>query len=83
MHSSNAFALLMASRMYLKFEKYRAEYSRIVAIAVILNPRNKVQFVEFCYNMLYGSGSVEGNQDLEKLNSLFSFYMNDYLQSGT
>lgn len=71
----------MASQMITKFEKYWSEYSLILAIAVILDPRYKLQFVEFSYKRLYGSGSVEMRKVCEKLFSLFDVYMKIHSKS--
>lgn len=60
--------------MYGKFDKYWSDYSVILSLAVILDPRYKIQFVEFCYTKLYGPGSIEGMRIREKLFSLFNLY---------
>lgn len=75
--TKNAFVSLMDGRMYSKFEKYRVEPSTILTIAVILDPRHKIQFVDFCYSKLYDPGSVEAIRVREKLNSMFSLYMSN------
>ncbi|KAI0512401.1 hypothetical protein KFK09_013040 [Dendrobium nobile] len=41
--------------MIVKFEKYWNEFSDILAIAVFLDLRYKMTFVEWCYQRLYGS----------------------------
>ena len=46
----------IAEQMLVKFEKYWSEFSVMLAIAVILDPRFKLQFVDFCYQKLYGVG---------------------------
>lgn len=75
--------LQKANRMYSKFEKYWSEYSTILAIAVTLDPRYKIQFVDFCYSKLYGPGSTEGSRVWEKLTSLFGMYMNSVPAKGS
>ena len=42
----------MATQMYAKFTKYWSEFSLILAIAVVLDPCFKMQFVEFSYMKL-------------------------------
>ena len=41
--------------MYVWLEKYWDSYSAILSFLVILDPRYKFQFVEYCYVKLYGS----------------------------
>ncbi|KAG6532332.1 hypothetical protein ZIOFF_006172 [Zingiber officinale] len=65
----------MANRMFHKFDKYWKYYNILFAIAVIVDPRFKMQFVEFCYNKLYGHGSNELSLVRSKLVSLFEEYM--------
>ncbi|XP_042423183.1 zinc finger BED domain-containing protein RICESLEEPER 2-like [Zingiber officinale] len=57
LQSSDDFMRSMANRMFHKFDKYWKDYNILFAIAVIVDPRFKMQFVEFCYNKLYGHGS--------------------------
>ncbi|PKU62729.1 Putative AC transposase [Dendrobium catenatum] len=54
----------MAAGMIVKFEKYWSEFSDILAVAVILDPRYKMAFVEWCYQKLYAGNS---NSELRKL----------------
>jgi len=44
----------MAKSMKTKFDKYWRCYSVILSFAVILDPRYKLQFVEYCYVKLFG-----------------------------
>ncbi|KAL4563192.1 hypothetical protein LXL04_027228 [Taraxacum kok-saghyz] len=55
MESSDKFMKSMACKMYEKFSKYWFEYSPILAKAAVLDPRYKMQYVEFTYKKLYGS----------------------------
>ncbi|XP_031375360.1 zinc finger BED domain-containing protein RICESLEEPER 2-like [Punica granatum] len=61
----------MSLRMLMKFEKYWYEFSVILSIAVILDPRYKLEFVDWSYRKLYGSQSSEFQTVRDKL---FSFY---------
>ncbi|PKU85777.1 Putative AC transposase [Dendrobium catenatum] len=61
--------------MLAKFEKYWSDYSVLLAIAVILDPRYKFNFVEWCYKKLYtGTYIIELEKVKEKLESLFANY---------
>ncbi|XP_073064004.1 zinc finger BED domain-containing protein RICESLEEPER 2-like [Primulina eburnea] len=75
LQSSDDFMRSMANRMFQKFDKYWKEYNILLSIAVIVDPRFKMQFVEFCYNKLYGYGSNELSLVKYKLVSLFEEYM--------
>ncbi|CAB4319824.1 unnamed protein product [Prunus armeniaca] len=64
-----------------KFDKYWKEYSLILAIAVILDPRYKIQFVKFFYKRLYGTNSQEMAKVHDMLCSLFDLYMQIHSKS--
>ena len=58
-----------------KFDKYWAEYSPVLAMAIAFDPRYKLQFVEFCYKKLYEeSFKVELNRVRGNLISLYEEY---------
>ena len=75
MESSDNFMRRMATQMYAKFTKYWSEFSLILTIALVLDPCFKMQFVEFSYMKLYGSGNIETIHVREKLVSLFNEYV--------
>ncbi|XP_074351936.1 zinc finger BED domain-containing protein RICESLEEPER 2-like [Apium graveolens] len=70
----NYIASSLAERMRPKFNKYWKEYSIILAIAVIFDPRYKTQFVEFCYKMLYGEDSEQIGKLHRALKAVFDLY---------
>jgi hypothetical protein len=73
--SEDEYKRLMENRMLFKFEKYWSEFSVVLAIAVILDPRFKVHFIDFSYKKLYGeSSSREFLLVRAKLFSLFMEY---------
>ncbi|XP_030970702.1 zinc finger BED domain-containing protein RICESLEEPER 2-like [Quercus lobata] len=66
----------MAKSMKEKFDKYWDCYSIVLSFAVILDPRYKLQFVEFSYKRLYGTNGTIMVMDLrDKLYSLFEGYL--------
>jgi len=69
--------------MQLKFDKYWGAFSAILAIAVILDPRYKMDIVEFAFMKLYGDdeGNNKVNNIREKLQKLFGEYCNIDLQN--
>uniref|UniRef100_A0A2N9FYQ7 HAT C-terminal dimerisation domain-containing protein n=1 Tax=Fagus sylvatica TaxID=28930 RepID=A0A2N9FYQ7_FAGSY len=76
--SEDEYVRRMAEQMLVKFEKYWSEFSVVLAIAVILDPRFKLQFIDFCYKKLYGvGGSYEYLKVREKLFALFGEYVSN------
>ena len=75
MDDSESFINKMGTYMYTKFEKYWLEYSLILAIAIILDPRYKLHFVDWAYTKLHGVNSVEFTKVDDKLNDLFGVYL--------
>ena len=66
----------MAKTMKEKFDKYWDCYNIVLSFAVILDPRYKLQFVEFSYRQLYGTNGTKMMMDLrDKLYSLFDGYL--------
>ena len=49
MEGTDEYFKSMASMMWVKFQKYWADFSVILAIDCILDPRYKMTFVELCY----------------------------------
>ena len=45
---------LIATQMIFKFEKYWLEFSEVLAIAVILDPRYKLHLLNYYYTKIYG-----------------------------
>ncbi|KAK6267469.1 hypothetical protein QUC31_011629 [Theobroma cacao] len=64
----------MSTQMLVKFVKYWSDFSLILAIAVILDPRYKIHFVEWSYGKLYGNDSTQFKNVRDWLFSLFNEY---------
>ena len=47
-----------ASQMIIKFNKYWAQFYRILVMVVILDPRFKMQLVNYYFPQLYGEGAA-------------------------
>ncbi|KAF7817627.1 zinc finger BED domain-containing protein RICESLEEPER 2-like [Senna tora] len=69
----------MTMHMKVKFDKYWDSYSMVLSLAIILDPRYKLQLVEYCFRKIYGSNSA--NKVLEIRNKLYLLY-NEYLSSS-
>ncbi|KAK1559176.1 hypothetical protein Q3G72_011529 [Acer saccharum] len=59
LESNDVFMKNMTTKMYSKYDKYWGDFSVILAIALVLDPRYKMAFVEFAYKKIYGIKSVE------------------------
>ncbi|KAL5576694.1 hypothetical protein UlMin_018393 [Ulmus minor] len=62
----------MATKMWVKFQKYWGAFSDTLAIACIFDPRYKLEFIDFVYNKIYGLESLELFTLHEKINDLYS-----------
>ena len=52
--STHEFLAAIANKMNGKFDKYWSEYNLYLSCAVILDPRCKVKFVEYCFGKWFG-----------------------------
>ena len=60
-----------------KFDKYYEYYSPVLSFAVILDPRYKLQCVEFCYSKLYKQEAISMAANLrDTLYGIFEEYKN-------
>ncbi|KAI0524894.1 hypothetical protein KFK09_004284 [Dendrobium nobile] len=76
MGSDDEYLRSMATLLFSKFERYWSDFHILLVIAVILDPRYKFSFVEWCYKKLYDdAGVIESMKVREKLFSLFSEYI--------
>ena len=65
---------LMASQMWEKFQKYWSEFNVTLAIACVLDPRYKLEFIDYSYKKLYGDLSLEYEHVKGMLHSIFGEY---------
>jgi hypothetical protein len=73
----------IANQMISKFEKYWSEFSIVLAIAVVLDPRYKLCLVKYYYTKIYGAESMEYDNVKEKLTKLFMEYSTSTTSSST
>lgn len=65
----------MAIKMKEKFNKYWEEYSEILAMGVVFDPRVKLTFLEYCYSKIDSASSKEKVDTLKgKLYLLYEEY---------
>ncbi|XP_035834686.1 zinc finger BED domain-containing protein RICESLEEPER 1-like [Helianthus annuus] len=76
--SEDDYIKMIAEKMWAKFNKYWAEFNLLLAIAVVFDPRYKLSFVDFSYEKLYGSCSLQFQTVKTTLYALF----NEYMQSS-
>uniref|UniRef100_A0A803N0I7 hAT-like transposase RNase-H fold domain-containing protein n=1 Tax=Chenopodium quinoa TaxID=63459 RepID=A0A803N0I7_CHEQI len=69
----------MAARMNEKFAKYWTNFSIIMVVVVVLDPRFKYEFVEWAFKKVYGE--IEGTNELvkfkERLDYLYGAYVTE------
>ncbi|KAL0004660.1 hypothetical protein SO802_012221 [Lithocarpus litseifolius] len=76
--SGDEYMRKMADQMLVKFEKYWIEFSVVLAIAVVLDPRYKLPFIDWCYQKLYGyPSSLQYLKVREKLFAMFGEYVSN------
>ncbi|KAK3221340.1 hypothetical protein Dsin_008365 [Dipteronia sinensis] len=75
LESKDLFFKTMSNQMYSKFTKYWADFSTILAIGIILDPRYKMEFVQFVCDRLYGAESEQLEVVKMKLLVLFNEYV--------
>ncbi|CAN6722759.1 unnamed protein product [Malus baccata var. baccata] len=74
----DSFMNKMGDYMRMKFEKYWSDYSLIMSIAIILDPRYKLHFVDWAYTKLHGVNSMEYKNVYGTLTALFNVYSEIY-----
>lgn len=81
---------IKAKAMRDKFDKYwegLKEINRLLIVANVFNPTNKMHFATLCFDHLYGKGSVECaglEQSVNKvMKRLFTEYSEQFNKSGT
>lgn len=76
MESKDEFIKSMAGKMHLKFDKYWRQFSTIMGIAVVFDPRYKFQVIDWAFKKVYGSCSdIELDLFKTRLFSLFDEYV--------
>ncbi|XP_076881755.1 zinc finger BED domain-containing protein RICESLEEPER 2-like [Bidens hawaiensis] len=74
MNSEDGYIKNMANLMMGKFQKYWSDFSLTLAIAVVLDPRYKLHFIDWSYSKVYGDQSSEYTHVDQLLHSTFHEY---------
>ena len=86
----------MAKRMKDKYDKYwdnEDNTNFLLYVAVVLDPRYKLSYIQFCFDKIHGRGSTKSfmmyDKVMKTLQELFDYYMNlngngnDFFKSKT
>ncbi|VAH14919.1 unnamed protein product [Triticum turgidum subsp. durum] len=78
--STDKFLHDMGNAMLQKFEKYWKECSTLLSIASILDPRYKMDLINFCFPKIYVASDIEHNIDSvsSTLKELYEHYESDH-----
>ncbi|TYG60684.1 hypothetical protein ES288_D07G086600v1 [Gossypium darwinii] len=76
---SYSFLTPMVKQMQEKFNKYWAEYSLILSCAAILDPCYKLNYVQYCFNTLYG---VHASDFVETILSNLRLLFDEYVKKS-
>ncbi|XP_070035283.1 zinc finger BED domain-containing protein RICESLEEPER 2-like [Nicotiana tomentosiformis] len=87
-HSEDSILSVMAEKMKVKFKKYWSTFesmNKLLFVAVVLDPRYKLKYVEFLFNKCYGS--LEGGQHSKKvmdtLTRLYGHYKSSFCETSS
>ncbi|XP_048490408.1 zinc finger BED domain-containing protein DAYSLEEPER-like [Beta vulgaris subsp. vulgaris] len=86
MKSKDHFMRSMAAKMYEKFDKYWSTFRTFMAVAVVLDPRSKLEFVEWGCKKVYGLTQEHDDvltQVVGKVRELYEAYATICTSSST
>jgi hypothetical protein len=78
--NENEYIKAMARKMNVKFLKYSGECNLLISISAMLDPRNKMTLIRFCFPLIYQEGDVKDKVDLilDVLKDLYNEYLEEY-----
>ncbi|XP_016665604.1 zinc finger BED domain-containing protein DAYSLEEPER isoform X1 [Gossypium hirsutum] len=80
----HSFLTPMVKQMQEKFNKYWAEYSLILSCAAILDPRYKLNYVQYCFTTIYGIHALDFVETiLSNLRLLFNEYVKRFKSTSS
>ena len=65
----------MATSMLSKFNKYKNVVNEVMAVGIVLDPRYKIELMDYFYPQIYGDGS---DREIEKIKSFFRDMVTEY-----
>ncbi|XP_059441916.1 zinc finger BED domain-containing protein RICESLEEPER 2-like [Corylus avellana] len=76
----NEYIKTMPRKMNVKFLKYWGECNLLMSIAAVLDPRNKMTLIRFCFPLIYQEGDAKKKIDLilDVLKELYNEYLKEY-----
>ncbi|XP_040952762.1 zinc finger BED domain-containing protein DAYSLEEPER [Gossypium hirsutum] len=74
-----SFLTPMVKQMQEKYNKYWAEYSLILSCVAILDPRYKLNYVQYCFNTIYG---VHASDFVETILSNLRLLFDEYVKKS-
>ncbi|XP_040953873.1 zinc finger BED domain-containing protein DAYSLEEPER-like [Gossypium hirsutum] len=74
-----SFLTPMVKQMQEKFNKYWAEYSLILSCAAILDPRYKLNYVQYCFNTIY---DIHASDFVETILSNLRLLFDEYVKKS-
>ncbi|KAH1083109.1 hypothetical protein J1N35_022870 [Gossypium stocksii] len=74
-----SFLTPMVKEMQEKFNKYWAEYSLILSCAAILDPRYKLNYVQYCFTTIYG---IHASDFVETILSNLRLLLDEYVKKS-
>ncbi|TYH06314.1 hypothetical protein ES288_A08G146600v1 [Gossypium darwinii] len=74
-----SFLTPMVKQMQEKFNKYWAEYSLILSCAAILDPRYKLNYVQYCFTIIYG---IHASDFVETILSNLRLLFDEYVKKS-
>ncbi|KAG8491301.1 hypothetical protein CXB51_014547 [Gossypium anomalum] len=75
----HSFLTLMVKKMQTKFNKYWAEYSLILSCAAILDPRYKLNYVQYYFTTIYG---IHASNFVETILSNLRHLLDEYAKKS-
>jgi hypothetical protein len=74
----NEYIKAMTCKMSTKFQKHWGECNLLMSIAVVLDPRNKMTMIRFCFPIIYQE--LEATANVDRILSVLNEFYVEYVQ---